>query len=109
MNNKHRFRAYDNITNNIFDVEVLSNGIAYEDWRDYEDGRNGSKQIMQCLDLVSNNGTLAYQGDIINNYDDKIILLDDLFDIGYMINECTLIDGEFEILGNKYTHPKLLQ
>ncbi len=105
--NNFKFKAYDDVNDRIFNVEILSNGLAYESWRDWENGVKGSKKILQCLDLVCDKGELSYMGDIVMS-NGKVIVLKDFFDIGYMIHECTLIDGDYTKIGNIYTHPELL-
>lgn len=64
------------------------------------------KTVGQYLGISCNKGEHSYIGDIVES-DGKIIILKDLFEVGYMIHECTLIDGDYTKLGNIHDNPDL--
>lgn len=63
--------------------------------------------VGQFTGLHDKNGKELYVGDIIKRWDD-VLVIDDILNVGYMVGECTLIDGDFEILGNIHENPELL-
>ena len=50
---------------------------------------------------------LAFEGDIIKNMG-RIYAIKSIEDVGYELGECTLFDGDFEIIGNIHENPELL-
>ena len=63
--------------------------------------------IGQFLNIECDQGENSYQGDIVEMYG-KIILLDDLFEIGRLLYLGPLITNEYTKLGTIHTHPNLL-
>lgn len=68
---------------------------------------NGKDLLMQYTGLKDKNGVKLFEGDIIITWGKPYIASDMLF-VGHKIHECTLVDGDFEIIGNIHQNPELL-
>jgi uncharacterized phage protein (TIGR01671 family) len=55
--------------------------------------------IEQYIGLKDEKSIKLFEGDKILKWG-KEIIIDNLYTAGYMINECTLLEGDFKIIGN---------
>jgi len=122
-----KFRAWDKKYNEMLDDDfILFNGMIYREPRDFEDGRNtNALEIMQFTGLLDKKGVEIYEGDIVHCkwFDDE-----DLTELGsiefrsggfglYFIPKHSTIPQfyytnrfeSFEVIGNIYENPELLE
>ena len=57
--------------------------------------------LLQGTGIKDCNDVELFVGDIIKRWGEKVGIFN-IFDVGYMFNECTLMEGDFEIIGNVY-------
>lgn len=60
----------------------------------------------QELPFIDETGKQAYVGHVVENLG-KYLVLQDVYQVGYMIAECTLVEESFKIIGNIEQNPKL--
>lgn len=116
MNNRFKFRVWDKYYNNYWTNEEVKNNI---EWLLYPDNENIEDVIIeQCTGLRDKNGKLIYEGNIVENENGKIFVIEWCQDkLGYVARtnnpEETLESLDiswdcWKIIGNIHENPEFL-
>lgn len=100
-----KFRAWDKINN-----EMTLNDSFYEvqKWNRTQIELNDF-ELMQYTGLKDKNGVEIFEGDIVKNHNDEVTLLESLDWIFYDYYEGLFMPENFEVIGNIYENPELLE
>jgi uncharacterized phage protein (TIGR01671 family) len=116
-----KFRAWNGIE---FYNPILSEGLVFENYREFEDFCPADDPLMQYTGLKDKNGKEIYEGNIVlaynPNLDDEKEVNEVIFDKGCFklhSNKSNVIDipigsykqRELEAIGNIYENPNLLE
>lgn len=115
-NSRFRFRAWDKELKFMVDPTryfVEMDGSVWFNLGENEDDlieQTFKLELMQYTGLKDKNGKEFYIGDIYKRWsDDEPEVAEDILSIGYERGECFLIEDQFEIIGNIYENPELLE
>jgi uncharacterized phage protein (TIGR01671 family) len=109
----YKFRVWDKLTKRMIYLNGVHDTFTFRgngnvEYYNLQNGSGGDEyDIMQHIGLEDENGKKLYEKDIIKKWGD-IKCIEDILMAGYMIYECTLMDGDFEIIGNKFETPELM-
>lgn len=101
-----KFRAWFGLE--MYDEPVVHNGEFYLDWRDFEDGKTYDGAIlMQSTGLFDKNGKEIFEGDVVRMASGELLPIK--LHHGMFIPVCFYVSSVFELVGNVFEHPELLE
>lgn len=104
---KLKFRAWDTKRNKMWYKHLAYNQIDKPHWFigfDFD----VKLIIMEYTGLLDKQNKEIYEGDIVTHWKEKRII-NDLFELGHWLSECTFDPECAEVIGNIYENPELLK
>lgn len=107
MSRKIKFRAYVKEIKKIFNVLELHccGGVFVENYDFPLDADDIN--LMQYTGLKDEQGVELYEGDIYAKWGE--VFKCEYEQVMYELHECLIFDGDFQIVGNIYENPELLE
>jgi uncharacterized phage protein (TIGR01671 family) len=109
-----KFRAW-NGKKMIYKDIIVHDGVVNLGWRNFEEAIDFKGPLMQFTGLHDKNGKEIYEGDIVGNFGQPLVVMWDydgyaLFDRiqGVGVREASL-DDDCEVIGNIYENAELLK
>ena len=121
MNREIKFRAYDNKTNKVYEVENIYIQDEYLSLvvGEFNEGntikrRISEVELIQYTGLKDKNGKKIYEGDIVKNYwsmnNEVVKYMGVTFMTENMYEESAVVNlEECEVIGNIYENPELCE
>lgn len=129
MQDRFKFRAWNKLSNELKDIKSLNINHSFPDCSNVILETNSFDKIkthnmpiecaagfnniilMQCTGKKDKTGKLIFEGDIVREYDEygyvmikEVVFLEDVM-FGFNIN----VEFDYEIIGNIYENPELLE